>query len=201
RAFFLTDDSGSVYVESSQNTELRPGDRVDVVGFRGIVDTRPALQDAAFRRIGVAPPPIAKRTTPQEALQKMQDQLVSLEGQLTAVSILPHERVLLLRQDNALFTAILSDGIEALGPGSMREGSLLRVIGICLVDRDISGGQTTAGGLEQTTFKIQLRSAQDVEVLRHPNWLTGDRALSILGILAAIIAATLGWVTILKRRV
>ena len=56
-------------------------------------------------------------------------------------------------------------------------------------------------GIEQTTFKIQLRSTRDVEVLKYPPWLTGDRALSILGILAAVIAGTLGWVSILKRRV
>ena len=117
RAFYLTDDSGSLYVETSQTTELRPGDRVDVVGFRGIVDTRPALQDAAFRQIGVAPAPVAVRTTPQEALQKMQDRLVSLEGRLTAVSMLPHERVLVLRQGNTLFTAILNDDVAVIAAG------------------------------------------------------------------------------------
>jgi two-component system, sensor histidine kinase and response regulator len=109
--------------------------------------------------------------------------------------------VLLLRQGNTLFTAILNDEIDSLGPASLREGSLLRVTGICLVERDISGGQTAAGGLEQTTFKIQLRSPRDVEVLKHAPWLTSDRALSILGLLAAAIAGALGWITILKRRV
>ena len=200
-AFYLTDESGSLYVESSQATRLQPGDRVDVVGFRGIVDTRPALQDAVFRKTGVAPAPIPVRTTPEEALQKMQDRLVSLEARLTAVSLLPHQRVLMLRQGNTLFTAILDDHSASLRPVSLREGSLLRVTGICLVERDISGGQTTAGGVEQTTFKIQLRSPEDVEVLKYPPWLTVDRALSILGILAAAIAGALGWVTILRRRV
>ena len=200
-AFYLTDESGSLYVETNQSSPLRPGDRVDVLGFRGLVDTRPALQDAVFRKIGEAPAPVPFRTTPEEALQKMQDRLVSLEGWLTAVSLLPRERVLVLRQGNALFTAILDDQIAGLRPASLREGSLLRVTGICLVDQDINGGQTSAGGVQQTSFKIQLRSPQDVEVLKYPPWLTGDRALSILGILAAIIAATLGWVTILRRRV
>ena len=58
-----------------------------------------------------------------------------------------------------------------------------------------------AGGVEQMTFKIQLRSPQDVEVLEYPPWLTGNRALSILGILAAAIAGALSWVSILRRRV
>ncbi len=201
RAFYLTDDSGSLYIETNQTAQLQPGDRVDAVGFRGIVDTRPALQDAVFRKIGVAPAPVPVRTTPDEALQKMQDRLVSLEGRLTAVSLLPRERVLMLRQGNTLFTAILDDQIDGLRQGSLREGSLLRVTGICLVDRDISNGQTSTGGVEPTTFKIQLRTPQDVEVLKYPPWLTGNRALSILGILAAAIAGALGWVTILRRRV
>jgi signal transduction histidine kinase/CheY-like chemotaxis protein len=201
KAFYLTDESGSVYVEANQATQLRPGDRVDVVGFRGIVDTRPALQDVVFRKIGVAPAPLPVRTTPQEALQKMQDRLVSLEGRLTAVSLLPRERVLVLRNGNTLFTAVLDDDIAQLRPASLREGSLLRVTGICLVERDSSGGQAPSGGVEQMTFKIQLRSPQDVEVIEYPPWLTSDRALSILGILAAAIAGALSWVTILRRRV
>jgi PAS domain S-box-containing protein len=201
QAFYLTDQSGSLYVETKQAARLRPGDRVDVVGFRGIIDTRPALQDAVFRQIGVAPAPMPVRTTPEQALQKMQDRLVSVEGRLTAVSLLPRERVLMLRNGNRLFTAVLDDEIAKLRPASLREGSLLRVTGICLVERDISGGQTTTGGVEQMTFKIQLRSPQDVEVLESPFWLTGNRALAILGILAAAIAGALSWVSILRRRV
>jgi signal transduction histidine kinase/DNA-binding response OmpR family regulator len=201
KAFYLTDESGSVYVEANQALQLRPGDRVEVVGFRGIVDTRPALQDVVFRKIGVAPAPAPVRTTPREALQKMQDRLVSLEGRLTAVSQLPRERVLVLRNGDTLFTAVLDDDIAKLRPASLREGSLLRVTGICLVERDSSSGQAPSGGVEQMTFKVQLRSPQDVEVMEYPPWLTGNRALSILGILAAAIAGALSWVTILRRRV
>ena len=201
QAFYLTDQSGSLYVESNQGARLRPGDRVDVIGFRGIVDTRPALQDAVFRKIGTAPAPLPVRTTPEGALQKMQDRLVSLEGRLTAVSLLPRERVLMLTNGNRLFTAILDDDIAKLRPALLKEGSLLRVTGICLVERDMSGGQTPAGGVEQMTFKIQLRSPEDVEVLESPFWLTGNRALGILGILAAAIAGALSWVSILRRRV
>ena len=201
QAFYLMDQSGSVYVEANQSTRLQPGDRVDVVGFRGIVDTRPALQDAVFRRIGIAASPLPVQTTPEEALQKMQDRLVSVKGRLTAVSRLPGERVLLLRNGNALFTAILDDDVTKLPPASQREGSLLRVTGICLVERDISSGQTATGGVQQMTFRIQLRSPLDVEVLESPAWLTGNRTLSILGILAAAIAGALSWVSILRRRV
>jgi signal transduction histidine kinase/CheY-like chemotaxis protein len=201
RAFYLTDNSGSLYVESNQANRLRPGDRVDVVGFRGIVGTRPALQDAVFRKIGAVPAPIPVQTSSANAILKMQDRLVSVEGRLTAVSLLPNERILMLRDGNTLFTAVLNDGITALSSSLLREGSLLRVTGICLVERDLSWGQTTGWGVDQTTFKIQLRSPQDIEVIQHPPWLTSNRALSILGILAAAIAVTLGWVSILKRRV
>ena len=198
-SFYLTDESGSLFVEANPGIRLRPGDRVDVVGFRGIVDTRPALQDAVFRRIGAGPAPEPARTTPLEAVQKMQDRLVSMDGKLTAVSRIPHQRVLMLREGNTLFTAILDDA--AAWPEALREGSLLRVTGICLVERDTSIGLASAASADQTSFKIQLRSARDVTVIEHPPWLTLNRALSILGILAAAIAGALGWVTILRRRV
>jgi len=201
QGFYLADKSGSLYVETSQPTRLQPGARVDVIGFRAIVDTRPALEDAVVRQIGLGPAPLPVRTTPAEALQKMQDRLVSLEGRLTAVSLLPHEQVLVLRNGNAVFTAILNNSLEMLRPASLREGSLLRVSGICLVERDVSRALTPVAGVEQMTFQIQLRSPRDVEVLKYPPWLTGDRALSILGILGAAIAGALSWVSILRRRV
>jgi len=159
RAFFIRDESGSLYVESNQAPGLRPGDRVDVIGFPGIVETRPALQDALFRRIGVAPAPVPVRITPEEALQKMQDNLVSLEGRLTATSLLPNERVLMLRQGDRMFAAILNDEIASLNPASLREGSLLRVTGICLVQRDITSGQGQAGHVDRTprSFRIHFR--------------------------------------------
>ena len=201
QAFYLEDKSGSLYVEASQSTRLQPGARVDVIGFRGIVETRPALQDAVVRQIGLTPAPAPVRTTPEEALKKMQDRLVSLEGRLTAVSLLPHEQVLVLRNGNALFTAVLDNSIGMLLPASLREGSLLRVSGICLMERSVSRAQTPAAGAAQTTFTIQLRSPRDVDVLKYPPWLNGDRALMILAILAAAIAGALSWVSILRRRV
>ena len=201
QAFYLEDKSGSLYVEASQSTRLQPGARVDVIGFRGIVETRPALQDAVVRQIGLAPAPAPVRTTPDEALRKMQDRLVSLEGRLTAVSLLPHEQVLVLRNGNALFTAVLDNSIGMLQPASLREGSLLRVSGICLMERSVSRAQTPVAGAAQTTFTIQLRSPRDVDVLKYPPWLNGDRALMILAILAAAIAGALSWVSILRRRV
>jgi PAS domain S-box-containing protein len=201
QAFYLEDKSGSLYVEASQSTQLQPGARVDVIGFRGIVETRPALQDAVVRQIGLAPAPAPVRTTPEEALKKMQDRLVSLEGRLTAVSLLPHEQVLVLRNGNALFTAVLDNSIGMLRPASLREGSLLRVSGICLMERSVSRAQTPVAGAQQTTFTIQLRSPRDVDVLKYPPWLNGDRALTILAILGAAIAGALSWVSILRRRV
>jgi PAS domain S-box-containing protein len=203
RGFFIQDESGSLYVQTNQTTVLRPGDRVDVVGFPGIVDTRPALEDALFRRIGIASAPVPVRTTPDEALHKMQDTLVSMEGRLTAVSLLPDERVFMLRQGDQMFAAILDDEPSRLNNGSLREGSLLRVTGICLVQRDITGGQGQAGSIDRTprSFRIQLRSAEDVEVLESPPWLTGDRALSILVMLGIAVIGALSWVSILRRRV
>jgi len=201
QAFFVEDKSGSLYVEASQSTKLQPGSRVDVIGFRGIVDTRPALQDAVVRQIGTAAAPVPVRTTPEEALKKMQDRLVSLEGRLSAVLLLPHETVLVLRNGNAMFTAVLNSTMGALPPANLREGSLLRVSGICVMDRSLSRAQTPVPGAEQTTFTIQLRSPQDVDVLKYAPWLNGDRALTILAILAVAITAALSWVSILRRRV
>jgi hypothetical protein len=46
QVIYVADESGSLYIETAQAEHLQPGDIVDVVGFRGVVASRPALEDA-----------------------------------------------------------------------------------------------------------------------------------------------------------
>lgn len=51
------------------------------------------------------------------------------------------------------------------------------------------------------SFRIQLRSPEDFVVTEKAAWFTPNRALSMLGILAAAVLLVLVWVAILRRRV
>jgi signal transduction histidine kinase/ActR/RegA family two-component response regulator len=191
---YVSDATGSVYVESSRTEQFAPGDRVEAVGFAGFVDYRPILKDAICRRIaaGPAPAPVVIKADSALDEDKYDSALVSLEAQLTAVSVLPKEEVLILKQGKTTFTAF---GRERPADASddLPDGSRLQVTGICLIERDVVG--------RAQSFKIRLRSAADVVAIKKPSWWTRDRALSVLGFAALATFSTLAWVFVLRRRV
>jgi len=191
---YISDLTGSVYIESSQTSRFTPGDRVEVVGFAGFVDYRPTLKDAICRRIAAGPPPapVALKADSIIDEDKYDSVLVTVEAHLTAISVLPKEEVLILKQGKATFTAFGRErSVEAVD--DLREGSRLLITGICLVERDVGG--------RAQSFKIRLRSAADVISIEKPSWWTRDRALSVLGFAALLSFTTLAWVFVLRRRV
>jgi len=186
--------TGSVYVESTQTGRFTPGDRVEVVGFAGFADYQLILKDAICRRIaaGPAPTPVALNADTVIDEDKYDSALVTLEAQLTAISVLPKEEELILKQGKTTFTAFGHERpVDATD--DLREGSRLLITGICLIERDVAG--------KAQAFKIRLRSAADVVAIQRPSWWTRDRALSVLGLAALLSLVTLTWVFVLRRRV
>jgi len=191
---YIADQTGSIYVETSQTAPLAPGDRVEVVGFAGFVDWRPTLKDAIYRRTGAVSVPPPFPVQPEKALDddSHDSALVTVEGQLTARVVLPSEEVLIMKQGGASFSAT-GQWKSAEVKRALLEDSRIRVTGILVMEKD-------GVGVPQS-FKIRLRSPADVVVLRHPSWWTRGRALSILGLVALIALLTSAWVLVLRRRV
>jgi len=50
------------------------------------------------------------------------------------------------------------------------------------------------------SFRLLLRSPQDVTVLRSPSWWTLRHTLWVLGITASILLIVLAWIVVLGRR-
>ncbi len=192
--FYIADQSDSAYVESSQAVSLKPGDRVEVVGFPGFVDSRPVLQDAIYRGVGTGAPPTPVPIQADQVLPNDQHDsaLVTVRGRLSARMMLPNQQVLTLNDMKTTFSAI---GHEKRSDGwsSLREGSVLRVTGICIIERDAAGNPQS--------FKVRLRSLQDIVVLQNPSWWTPDRVLALLGFAALVVAIVSAWVMVLRRRV
>jgi diguanylate cyclase (GGDEF)-like protein len=190
---YIADQSGSVYVTTSQTSQLRPGDRVEVVGFVGVLDYRPVVQDAIYRVDGSGPPPAAASIAANQGLSdKYDSKLVTVKGLLQSLSVVPDGRLLALDDGGIAFSAVLRG--QRAEPGFyFQAGSLLQATGICLIDRD-------AAGLAQS-FKIRLRSSQDVVLIESPSWWSVGRALSVMSLLAAITLGILVWVVAIRRQV
>ena len=192
--FFVQDPTGSIYVDGGATTQLKPGNVVDIAGFPGVVDNRPALEEPSIRIAGSVPPQTPPLISHADALSGTYDSaLVSIEGQVEGVAQLPDETDLVLRDAQGMFTAISKGKAQRSGLGTLRSGSRIRLTGICLVDSDALGNPVS--------FKMRFRSSQDIAILQTPPWLTPERAASIVSILAFAILGALAWVGILRRRV
>ncbi|HEX2523244.1 MAG TPA: hypothetical protein VHP35_14060, partial [Terriglobia bacterium] len=52
RALYVRDATGELQIDTWQRTQVQPGQRVDVIGFPGVIEFSPVLQDANFRALG-----------------------------------------------------------------------------------------------------------------------------------------------------
>jgi signal transduction histidine kinase/CheY-like chemotaxis protein len=190
---YISDESGNLHVETDRTASFQPGDRVEAVGFAGIRDLIPALQDAVCRRVGTGPPRVPTVLQAEQALDDKYDSaLVTLEGLLTQRSALPQEEVMIINHGQTTFKAVA--GRNASDPGrSVPEGSRVRVTGICVLQKGVVG--------TPESIKLRLRSPSDLVVIESPTWWTREHALLVLGFVALVTIVTSAWVLILRRRV
>jgi len=185
----LQEDQQALLVLSRDTRPLRPGDRIEAVGFPGRQGSRIVLREAMYRRIGdaaePAPLPLEAPGTLQPALD---GRLVQIETTIVDVSRQPRGIRLVAQSDGELLEALLDDPGAKVGPGSRVS---LRAVYVLQFDQD---------GLPRT-FQLQLRSIDDVAVLRPPSWWTVRRTMALAGSLALAILLSLAWLVALRRRV
>jgi PAS domain S-box-containing protein len=191
---YLSDPTGGFSIQSNQQTPLKPGDQLDVLGFLGVVDRHPVLEDAVFKVTGAGRAPQPVGISAAQALQGQFDSVrVKMQGRLVQIALTPDEKVLVLRQGTALFTAASKATFPEGALESLREGTLLQVTGVCVVDNDASGNPQS--------FKIRFDAPDGIVILQRPSWWTLQLALEALGITLLVVVAAAAWVLVLKRRV
>jgi len=192
-ALFLQNQGKGLRVLTEQNTLLQIGDTVDVIGFPAMGQAAPILEDAVFHRLGheAAPEPVPLH--PDAPWEQYDGSLVTTSARLLNRQVGPDGIQLLLQHAEVIFDATLppSSGTDHLE--SLPLNSELQVSGVCLV---------RSGGLWRIpqSFRILLRSPQDVTVLRSPSWWSRRHTLWVLGITASILLIVLAWIVVLGRR-
>jgi diguanylate cyclase (GGDEF)-like protein len=164
-----------------------------VVGFPSLGDYTSVLDDAIFRRSGVARPPGPVTLTAVQALAGDHDaELVRIDGQLLYKSRTAAEKTLLLTDGGTTFSAALpADTPETFD--NLQPGSRLRIIGICLIE--VTPSKTPKA------LKILLQSPAAVAVLQSPSWWTPRNTLILSSLLFAVVTVVVAWNVILRRRV
>jgi signal transduction histidine kinase len=192
---------------------VRAGASVDLVAFPGRRGWSTVLADPAWQVTGNAPPPDAPLITAGAALaSEMDGRLVRINALVLSLARIAGHATLVLQSDERVFLARFADA--AVPPPAVREGSWVRVTGVCVqtpleegwatatrpASADFSdGAPVPAGG--PPSFHLLLPSDESVQVVSPPGWWTPERVLVVCGVLAAVALASITWVVALRRRV
>lgn len=194
-SFYLQDETGAIRVKAQRNLDLAVGDKVEVLGFPAFGEFSPQLEEPVFRKVGSGGSVTPEKTTAAAILHdgRLDGAFVEIEAQLVRTVPASARPRLVLQQGATFFTAQLSSQTSGARLVGLESGCVLRLRGVCSVQ--------ASDNRQPEAFRLLLASAQDVEVLKRPSWLTPGRLVAVVGLLAFAIVGTLGWVTSLRRQV
>jgi PAS domain S-box-containing protein len=186
-------------VFTKQDDPLQVGDRVEVLGFPAQSEYTPVLQDAIYGKLSAGKAPAPASVSHDEALQGTFDcRLVRLSAKLLDRARHSREQFLVLEAEDFIFQAYLPPKAGEDAFAGLENGSRVAVTGVCLIEP----GEWMAGkDWRAKSFRLLLRSPQDVVVLQLPTWWTLKKVLWIAGALGLVALAAFSWVVVLRRRV
>jgi PAS domain S-box-containing protein len=194
KSIFISDGRQGLEVRTAQRMALKPGDRVEVVGFPTVGNYSPVLKDAIFRRIGTGPPPQPVTVTAQQALAgSFESELIRIQGRLLDFGGQAGLRTLSISADDESFRAEFEEATAGQALTALRVGSLVQLTGICRIHADENR--------TPVDFGLLLRAPEDVVVIQQAPWWTLEPALSLLGFTGLAVLLVLAWVVLLRRRV
>jgi diguanylate cyclase (GGDEF)-like protein len=177
------------------------GDVADVVGFEAIEGEAHILTDAAYKRVGSGHPVTPMPLTPEEVLNGVHSaQLIQLEGQLIGRDLASSDTTLMLSSGNYVFPAILPKRLTGADTSAWKNGSKLRVTGICSIRLDVEKSAVGEGIAVARSFRVLLRSPADVVVVQKTSWWTPTHAAVMLALALTGTLVVLVWVMFLRRR-
>ncbi|HEY6448103.1 MAG TPA: EAL domain-containing protein [Acidobacteriaceae bacterium] len=198
---WLQDASGGVEVRGNTGS-LHIGDRVEAVGYASIAGRySPVFIDAAFRSLGRNEPASPEPAAVEQILQGEYDsRLVTVEGKLVAVLDGPSGESLLMQSGIHTFTAVLNAEEATEQSWPPEAGSVLRLTGI-------SSAEVNSDELyllldqQPVSFRILLRSAADVVVVKAPPYWNLRNAMFLIVAFAVMIVAALIRGNLQRRRI
>jgi diguanylate cyclase (GGDEF)-like protein len=205
---YLQEGNDGIRIESPEKEVVKPGQRVEAVGFPSVGEYAPILESAIFRPVAMAEPIRANgliqplRVSADSMIVHVDgyangpydQQLVQLQGTVEESHVEAGQRVWLLRDGNVVFTAHLpvslssAERIQAMG-----NGSVLLLTGICSIEADAYRNPIS--------FELLLRDTKDMVVLKRASWFTSAHTLVVLAAVGVVTILVLLWVVVLRHRV
>ncbi len=195
---YLRDKLGSNFaIELPNGASLQTGDELDIVGFADATDSKIVIDNVVLRKTGTRSIVLAKELTPEQVLAGVHDQeLVSISGTVLGRTGYPGQQTLDIQSGNNVLSAILNyPGVEQ-ALAAVEDGSTVRATGIASIQFDKSKSPFVP-----VSFRLLLRSAQDITVIHSRPWWTLRRTLTAIVVLLGGVLLAVLWAVLLKRRV
>jgi CheY-like chemotaxis protein len=174
-----------------------PGDVVDIAGYPALSEAGAVLTEATIKATGERTLLHPRAVRAEQIMDgEFDNRLVELDAPVLSVSSGLTQQIVTLQSGKTAFVAQLDDRIP---PAEIRAGSIVRVTGIAVVARERSWYRHNV--LVPSSFRIQMRSAEDLNLLRAATWWNLDHILPIFGLLVVSICLVMLWVAALRRRV
>jgi diguanylate cyclase (GGDEF)-like protein len=199
-ALVLQDGARSIWISTRTHEPLQLGDEANATGFPESHDHMLTLADGEIQDSHISAPVKPQQATWQELgfwspnnLSGHQNDLVSIEGQVTTEARLATQDEYVLVSGGRMLTAIYHHppGDTTLSPMKLVPlGSKIKVTGICsmLDTNSINPG-------EESSFNIFLRSFDDITVIEKPSLVNVRSLLILVGFLVGLvlIVGARGW--------
>ena len=200
----IHDATQGVCAQTDQLSPLRNGEVIDLVGFAHAESSAPVLTDALFRSAGKSGSEVvtAEPVTAEQALfGEHESELIQVDGRLISRDLASSDTTLLLSSGQYIFKVILPRTLSGPATSAWKNGSVLRVTGICSVQLDTQKSAMGIGTAVPISFRVLMRSPGDVIVLHRPSWWTPAHAIVLLALALSGTLVVLVWVMILRRRI
>lgn len=191
---WIRDDTTGLRVATRQNTTVKPGDEISVLGFPVYGEFSPILEDAIFRKTGVTKTAAPITLASPAQVFAHEDDLVAIEAQLTEIQPILEGLSFTFQRDGTVFKGRLKLPYDEARKPLWQPDSRVRVTGICLLTHDEA--RPLMGVWRPQSFQLLLRSPADLLVLQSPPWWNPKRITYLLVTTLALllcVAALLIW--------
>jgi hypothetical protein len=178
---------------------LQPGDQVEVLGSPAKGEYTPVLEDSIYRKTGAGTEPKAIPVDLNQVLTGVFDcRLVQMTATVLDRVDRGINQFLLLKAGDFVFEADLPQGANGGRLTDLANGSEVQVAGICLIER---GNNWQAGkNWRAKSFRLLLRSPQDVTILQSPSDSSYETVLWVVGVIEALILVVLLWCFAFRKK-
>jgi signal transduction histidine kinase len=201
---FIKDATGGLHIKSLQVQPFAVGDVIEVVGFPGLENYLPVLQDAIFHKTSDPRLPVEANpvSVPQLQAGLHHADFIAVEGTLLDRNLRPSREVnssnflvrtvLLLQSSNFSFTAEAETPTTDPDLESIPIGSRIEVRGVCLTEN---------GDDEKfKSLQVLLPSPENFTILHKASWLTPGRLGVALAVLGLVSIVAFNWIIMISRK-